>query len=216
MRWLIATFLGTALFLGHADVLGVDKEKNPYKTQAPLEIMGLEFSQPFSMVECKFKQIGGTSYKTYLSVSENKIFPCFKHSPLKQPGDVLKPSEEMIKVIFSAAPAGMDNEIYIDLVNNSMEVMRIPTFGYKSQASALEKLIEKYGQPSKKTVNTVQNRMGAYFDKISAEWKFPNLSVNFEGMGSSIDKGLIFIATPAGFPRLDKLHHEEKSKEPKL
>ncbi|HEX4078241.1 MAG TPA: hypothetical protein VHX61_05130 [Rhizomicrobium sp.] len=55
-------------------------------------------------------------------------------------------------------------------------------------ANALEGLKEKFGLPTKYVSNTVQNAMGASFPHISASWKSPLSTIQFEAPYNEIDK----------------------------
>lgn len=69
------------------------------------------------------------------------------------------------------------------------------TDGSSSQQAIFDALLAKYGAPSKSGTVPVQNRLGATFEAIVAEWTSPQIVVRFTGM-TSVTSGELVIGTP--------------------
>ena len=93
------------------------------------------------------------------------------------------------------------------VIDGVLEGLGFNTGGISSQDYVMEKLKEKYGEPTAFTPLKIQNRLGASFDAVTAEWSFDNLIVKFNSAEGQITSGLINIDSPKGKKwREDKLN----------
>jgi len=81
------------------------------------------------------------------------------------------------------------------LSGKQMEYLMVLTDGVEVQEDAYAQLVEKYGQPARREVKTLQNGFGARFDVISATWRFERFVVSFDGATDSLAKGRIAVIT---------------------
>ncbi len=79
-----------------------------------------------------------------------------------------------------------------------LEGIGFSTLGIADGDLVLEKLKEKYGEPTAFVPSKAQNRMGASYDAFVASWVFPNLHVTFQSVTNKLDSGLVNVDTKKG------------------
>lgn len=79
-------------------------------------------------------------------------------------------------------------EIYV--LDGKVGSIVAKTGGIEDQEEAFKALRAKFGAPRKSNYTPVQNRMGAKFRRIQADWKAPNATLFFYG-AYAVDAGLI-------------------------
>jgi hypothetical protein len=108
------------------------------------------------------------------------------------------------------APPYVRGDLAVFVIDGVVESVRVNTWGIQAQGGAMKALTAKYGKPAK-AGEQKRNKLRSRFNSQFAEWTFPDFSVKFEGMTSSIDWGQIDIATPRYLKRLDD-HNRRQTK----
>lgn len=191
-------------------------------SDAPMDILGLEFGKPFAVGQCPVRRVGTVwMYETDRSIPQES-YPCYKHPYVggdgRRAGDPMPPAGTVtVDLLVRNAPGGIrENEIQAGLVDGKLERLILGTWGVNWQERLLETLTEKYGQPSGVERGQAQNRMGASFDSVVAAWSFPNLSVRFAGLAGDIYNGAIIVETPTGAAAAAQADQERRAREPRL
>lgn len=177
----------------------------------PTTILGFTIKENFNLPECHWK--GNGALATYDYDFQQPITPCWKHNILKaHPGDPLD-TKGTFKV--GAIPASgktpdgvRSDSLDLIVVDGHIEGIVVPTNGLDSQDSLLVLLTKKYGKPESSQHTQVENRYGAKFTKYTVAWKKPDALITYDSMVSSIDWGLILVASPSG----QKFLKDEQSK----
>lgn len=159
-------------------------------------VFGIELGGRFAVPQCGAKD--GVVYSTRT---------CYNGAPTRAAWgadqyDVGLPNAE--------APPYVRGDLAVFVIDGVVESVRVNTWGIQAQGGALKGLTAKYGKPAKaweQKRNTLRSRFNAQF----AEWAFPDFSVKFDGMTSSIDWGQIDIATHRYRKRLDD-HNRRQAK----
>jgi hypothetical protein len=90
-------------------------------------------------------------------------------------------------------------EVYAHVIGETIEGVLVNTSGLRSQDDLFAQLQAKFGPPVTILRMEVQTLMGVKATKITAKWVSSNgVTVNFSGMGDSIDKGSINVETKVG------------------
>ncbi len=180
----------------------------------PTDFMGLTIGASFNLPECSWNGTGALA--TYDYWFNQSVKPCWEHNILEShPGDPLD-TTGTFKVNFLPAkqysPSGVDpDSVSVIVVNGKISGMTALTGGYKVQDDLLQLLSEKYGKPTKETTSQVHNAMGAKFSDVNAKWIKPDVIIEFAGIVSQIDSGVITILNPAALQF--EANEEEKRKE---
>ncbi len=176
------------------------KDGNPDVSPTPpnnanlMTVFGLTLERRFDVSECRKSKIG--SRLDYWGPAKSV---CFKRSYGKE-ADTSPVVNGFISIEFPILelPLGINSSIGGIVADGTLEALIIGTGGLDAQTAVLEKLREKYGEPSLLEPQTVKNRLGASFQTFTASWRFPNLTVIFNGMEGSLNHGLITIGTTKG------------------
>lgn len=199
---------------------GKPAPKQPVIISAPnLDVLGLRLGAEFALPECPIDApVNSYLSPRYKHPHEMKgAMPCFQQGYSPKPGFVLDKNYASVDVVIDQLPAGLRQDyLSVKVIDGKIENVSIATYGLNSQAGVLDLLTEKYGTPTVLNRSKVQNRMGAEFDQIDAEWKFSDLSVMFVGMGSKIDMGIVDISTPIADAVATAKREQEKAAAPKL
>lgn len=158
-----------------------------------LTVYGIEIGAPIAVAECRKETFGSS-----VSYSLSRPAPCMKASPVTAgPGDFSNGG-------FMDFPPGQapsharGSMVGITATGGIVGVVVLNTSGYQAQDSVFTDLIAKFGKPSKSGTIPFQNRMGAKFDGIAATWDLGEFQVEFLGITTAIDTGLLLIGTKAG------------------
>lgn len=92
------------------------------------------------------------------------------------------------------------------VIDGNLEGVMFHTFGLRTQTTDLERLKEKYGEPSSVNKRVAQNRIGGKFETFDAVWVLPDLHVSFAPVVSTLDEGFIVIDTQKGREARRKLN----------
>jgi hypothetical protein len=109
-----------------------------------------------------------------------------------------------------------ERRFLVTVVGGTVQGVLFFTEGYEVQKDVEAVLREKYGLPSFREVERVQNRMGAAFDSIGAIWNFKNFSVHLSGTTSSLDTGAVSVQTDAAMEYHAEVSKAKRSEGPKL
>ena len=85
--------------------------------------------------------------------------------------------------------------VFVSVFNGNVVEVEAITNGQGWQEQALADLTKKFGKPKSIKKTPLQNRTGAQFIGISAEWKLKAIAVKFRGVDGELDKGLIAVRT---------------------
>lgn len=104
------------------------------------------------------------------------------------------------------------------VIDGRVETVLIFTNGISGQEAAYSQLVEKYGEPSDRRVQPVQNRLGARFEVIRATWNVGDLTVRFTGAGAvdQLDRGSIMASSAVGLQAQLDAMRDAKASAPKL
>lgn len=170
-----------------------------------LTIFGLAVGAPIQLPECpKYEFLGRIEYRSVV------VDPtCISVWPATKSAIDLTHGTIFISFPIREQPSIASGEINGYVEQGKLVGLRIFTRGIKLQHYDLEQLIEKFGPPTSKSTISARNRLGATFDVLTATWKLADLSVAFFASdGSSLDRGIIEILTPAA--RIIVKEREEK------
>ncbi len=168
--------------------------------QAPDTVFGLEINAPPSIPECHIdkkwgyqRPSNGACYKREGGVEVTM----FSHKFVYRDGPL---GDEKLEIIFANGqePASFS---YIVVYTRSGKVafLQAETGGISTQAHDLAQVTEKFGEPTRLRVKTVQNNMGVEYEGLIAEWELPSKTyVRLEspatGVGSrGVDKGYLVV-----------------------
>ncbi|MNY43557.1 hypothetical protein D3C86_1785280 [compost metagenome] len=91
--------------------------------------------------------------------------------------------------------------------------MVVSTIGEPMQGKVLDDLTAKFGKPTSSLTVPFQNRMGASFQGIVANWdRGDALQVEFLGLANRIDEGQIVFGTKAGLAERSRRMNEATKK----
>ncbi len=167
----------------------------------PITIFGIQFNQAIAVPECPWKEVRDSfsrdrkaTKREYSNLYFSETLCYTQLSNIGQP-----PKDGNVGFIFPLSKEPSMGRLGGRLVNGRLVRMSIYTRGIGAQASDFETLTNKFGQPTTLKRPTVQNRMGASFDTIEAEWKLPGeVSVVYGSALTKIDEGIVIVSTPTG------------------
>ena len=70
------------------------------------------------------------------------------------------------------------------------------TFNSDNYSNMMLLMTDKFGFPTKKEKSSVQNRMGAKFEKLEAFWNVGGCSIYLSNIGSKVNRGFLMITHP--------------------
>lgn len=188
--------------------------QSTHASDVDLGVFGVRLGEPLTLPECAFnKRYGRLSYE--IASYKNPPPDCWKRNMLGTPGTPLQGNETII-VQFRSLPFGFEaGDPTIKLIEGRVEEFRFTTVG-GAQRDVFDALAKKYGTPVSHDVQQVQNRMGASFASITAHWSFPNLSVLYLGLSSTVDKGVLVISSSKANQAEQERIEEQKAAERQL
>lgn len=95
----------------------------------------------------------------------------------------------------AGTPAYVRGELTIAVIDDKVEFVHIPTWGFEAQHGAFAALTKQYGEPTHSGFKAGQNQYRSRHKVQSAEWVFSDFTVTFEGTTGSIDWGMIKVST---------------------
>jgi hypothetical protein len=87
-------------------------------------------------------------------------------------------------------------EVFLDV--EKIVAMRFQTYGWQSQASDLNELVEKFGKPTSRSTERFQNGIGATFEGTVVRWMRKDLHVQFNGLFPDLETGMVIVGLPSG------------------
>jgi len=96
-------------------------------------------------------------------------------------------------------PLYMKGQIDLFTMNGVVEGAKYLTWGESVQHMVLGELIKKYGLPTRKSVDIMQNAYGAKFERINAIWEHKSITVRLRGfLASNREAGAVWVYTKKG------------------
>jgi len=145
--------------------------------------------------ECPFEVSFGS--RSYRYPSGQVCVTSLGYAPGTDPIDLTGTKELIAHIDSKTAPNGVES-VYVDIVGGIVQSVLVSTAGFSVQEQLLSDLTAKYGKPKKLERSPVQTGIGAKFERIEAEWRKPDLNIDYRGMGTSITEGHISVRTDAG------------------
>lgn len=145
--------------------------------------------------ECPFEVSYGT--RNYRYPSGAVCVTPLGYAPGTAPIDLTGTTKLIAHIDSDKSPNGIES-VYVDIAGGVVQSVIVTTEGFSVQEPLLSDLTSKYGKPKKLQRVPVQTGVGAKFERIEAEWRKPDLNVDYMGMGTSITKGHISVRTDAG------------------
>lgn len=184
-----------------AFVLGLVLAASPAAAQAPLTLFGIPFNEPLNLPECPWRETRDYMSRDRKATKReytNTTFSdslCFTQYPnIGQPL-----ADGTVSFIFPLREQPSMGRLGGRVVDGKLQRLNIHTRGIGSQTLDFQALTEKFGQPTTLNRPTVQNRMGADFETIEAEWKLDDgTTITYGSALTKIDEGIVIISTPDG------------------
>lgn len=160
-----------------------------------LTMAGIQLGANFPYPECEKIKIGASS--SYVIASTKT---CFRDA-VQLPGDDGGFAATIVLAIGSY-PRIVKNGWLTVLVTRKGRIagVNFTTHGIDSQVQDIAVLTEKYGEPTSRSSEKVQNRLGATFDSSVLTWKSPDLTVSYFATVGQLDSGALFADTPEAAP----------------
>lgn len=145
--------------------------------------------------ECPFEASYGS--RNYRYPSGAVCVTSLGYAPGTAPIDLTGTTKLIAHIDSKTSPNGIES-VYVDIAGGVVQSVLVTTEGFSVQEPLLADLTSKYGKPKKLQRVPVQTGVGAKFERIEAEWRKPDLNVDYMGMGTSITEGHISVRTDAG------------------
>lgn len=152
-----------------------------------LTIFGFELGKPLNIPECEYTLSSG-SIKLYDSPKQGVCF--------EGPHNIDGYNQPVKRIIFSdkTSPLIVANSSAIALeIDGNLAGLEFFTYGISAQDITLETLSKKYGKPTKKSAETIENNFGASVVSLTANWNLKKISITFEGVTDRLDRGHVII-----------------------
>lgn len=177
--------------------------------QADGSIFGvMNIGETFVLPECPTASYGGYKITVeaacWKNIRSNYDYSTAKKKKKKDEPTAAPAPKAMTDNVYVAFPfaeqptLSKNSDIIVLVVDGILEGVGFNTSGVSNQEFVLEKLKEKYGEPTVYNPIKVQNRLGATFDSIEAIWKFDNLIIRFNSTENDLESGLVNIDSPKG------------------
>jgi hypothetical protein len=152
-----------------------------------LSVFGYKLGHPINLPECKTSLIGNA--KTYDLFQDET---CLDEKTMYG-----STSLRLLRFSHDDWPKSLNSAGLLIMESGDNFIgAQFTTHGNQDQASVFAELQAKYGRPTQSSRTIAQNAFGATFQVLHARWKFPNLSVTFDGVGDQLDEGNVIIDTP--------------------
>ena len=145
-------------------------------------LYGLTLGRPIELSECE--KLGSPSLDGRARPYRQTGFDtptCFKH--------VVEGTS--IDVHVQGLTISKNNTVSVLLRNGWPDRISVRTEGVEDQDDVLRTLTSKFGKPRKLARPRAQNRMGAVFRLIEAEWRVGSASLSFSTNTGSTDSGVV-------------------------
>jgi len=159
---------------------------------APWTVFGLELGKPASIPQCQFKTLAN-GIKSQVVYEDDPAQVCV------EPDIELRDApwrRGAINFPLRQSPAFLwGNTGFTLVVAGKVEGLDLDTMGYAHSAAIIRELTAKFGRPTSVEKITA-TPSGIAVPAIEATWRFPNLHVRYESIGTDIQYGTILIETP--------------------
>lgn len=175
-----------------------------------VQVFGIELGKSLELPECQFKLTGG-KYKVY------EVMPtttCFE-----EPTNINGYGIPVRRVIFSQkeAPLIVKNwNIIVIEIDGKTEGIHFFTNGLVSQPIVINQLSEKFGKATTSLSRKVATSTSETLESLDAKWDLPGLKVTYWGTSGRIDRGEVYIDSPAASALRASWQAIDASKERKL
>lgn len=151
----------------------------------PPAVFGIAVGQPLALPECPRSETG--HYDLIAAPND-----CWSKGDADQGGaEVWLAAATQAHAPFARVP------IWVGIRDGIVQKVTIRTTGIASQEAVAHALVAKFGPPTTRALDRLQNRMGAHFASARASWRKPNVIVEFDASESDLDDGAVEIMTPA-------------------
>ncbi len=172
--------------------------KSDYQVDQKELVFGVPLGKPITINECPKKIFPAfADYSNSDDICFKRIFDTTSCRPLKS-------ENVFIAVPYADRPSWV-MDIKAQIVDGIVQGFYINTFGINAQSSVMDGLSKKYGKPSFRKENIVQNGVGDQFRSIFALWDLGNVQITFSGTYGKLNQGLVSIQTPVGVEEEKKL-----------
>ena len=176
--------------------LGLMLSNSAAPAQELPSLYGIQLGDPLAVEECNRRLfLGRWEYDT---VNTKKV-PCYRQGFLVSPDTPITNARVFVMwPVFGGPDIAKHGTAAVRIVGGKVHRVEIETHGVRVQEVAFDQLVQKFGKPTASKTVPVQNRMGAQYQSIQAEWQVGEATVTFYGMTLSLDAGLVVVETPLG------------------
>jgi hypothetical protein len=160
----------------------------------------VKVGEKFPLQQCE--RMANDAYTGFYSA------PCYEHpAALREFYKTIHESKKLdvpleggrVLVRFKQSPELVSGySITVQVIEGNVEFVQFQTAGASTATAVFEALKNKYGAPTTAQEVKVKTVQGAEFSSPTAQWKFDNLTVLFEGISGRVDAGQVIIATQKG------------------
>ena len=180
--------------------------------QAPsVSMFGFTLGSPVHLPDCPVALIGTNGRKFYE--------PLVPQTCVQDAAPLTGYGVPVRRIVFTGpeTPLVVKNWTLFALeIDGKLAGLHFITAGIDTQSLVLSQLVDKFGQPTSSTYTKVQNRAGAVYDTVVAEWHTPNHHVVFSGTLSRLDVGEVTIDLPAAHALRKSWRHQDRQFERKM
>jgi hypothetical protein len=162
------------------------------QTESHSTVYGQQLGKPLSIPECPAEKI---SKKIVMYTGDSKVL-CFERET--ETTTVPLNGEKLINgSVWLLAPQGqlLGAINRARIVDGKLDQVSFSMAGAEEQDYIFGILVKKYGDPTTKNINHMENGYGARFDDIEATWSLPDVKVILRG-AITMDEGSVTIETP--------------------
>lgn len=177
--------LTSALLVVAGIALAVPVSTNAATSSAPLELKDIRIGEStLADVEAKFP--GAWNLGSYVTVTPESYVN-------KQCGSSYTNTDCRSRAFEGVRVAGATPGTYsFNAVDGKVESISV-TFNKTGFSTVRDALIIKYGEPSEKKINALQNRAGASFESQTLTWSRPDGEIHISEIGSKVDESRLMI-----------------------
>jgi hypothetical protein len=156
-----------------------------------MTVFGLTLGAPFTVSECDKDSRG-------YSLRITKV--CFERlfGKIKESAPVVTESVRIRFPVSDSPSLARGGELSAQIIDGILEGISFSTRGIADIDRVMGALTQKYGEPTMRQPQVLQNRLGAKFESVDAAWVLPNLDVHFGSSLGTVDSGAVFVSTRKG------------------
>jgi len=186
--------------------------------QAPVErptdfgLNGIVLLKPLSFPECPTKAVlpdMANDYPTGQSYDLDAPNPCFAHQNHQLIGSAVADTENVTVSWPKSNAPDISRNAVVSIRNGVVQSIEMHTFGTVDQDRIYGLLKSRFGRPSDEHTQAVQNRTGAKYKAIDADWKRPGGAVVVmkglwdTAVWDTLDNGLVIAMSAQESARLN-------------